>query len=183
MTPQESLEPNHEHWMALALRQADLAAGEGEVPVGAVLVDNGKLLAEGYNQPIGSSDPTAHAEIVVMRAAASHCRQLPSSWQHLYVTIEPCTMCVGALVHARIGSVVFGAREPRAGAVVSQYHLLDGSVYNHRPEYVEGVLAAQCAARLQDFFAPGVNKIAPSEGQRPVYMTRGDLQLYPELHH
>jgi tRNA(adenine34) deaminase len=153
MTPQESLsEPNHEHWMALALKQADLAAGEGEVPVGAVLVDNGKLLAEGYNQPIGSSDPTAHAEIVVMRAAAHIAGNYRLPGSTLYVTIEPCTMCVGALVHARIGSVVFGAREPRAGAVVSQYHLLDGSVYNHRPEYVEGVLAAQCAARLQDFF-------------------------------
>lgn len=153
MTPQDNtVIQDHEHWMALALKQADLAAGQGEVPVGAVLVRNNELLAEGYNQPIGSSDPTAHAEVVVMRAAAHAAGNYRLPGCTLYVTIEPCTMCVGALVHARIETVVFGAREPRAGAVVSQHQLLDGSVYNHRPKYVEGVLAEECAVRLQDFF-------------------------------
>ncbi|CAN0405163.1 unnamed protein product [Discosporangium mesarthrocarpum] len=138
--------------MALALKQADLAAGQGEVPVGAVLVRNDELVAEAYNQPIASSDPTAHAEIVVMRAAAHAAGNYRLPGCTLYVTIEPCTMCVGALVHARIDTVVFGAREPRAGAIVSQHQLLDGSVYNHRPEFVEGVLAEECAARLKEFF-------------------------------
>lgn len=153
MTLQENTAAqDHEHWMRLALKQADLAAGQGEVPVGAVLVKNGDLLAEGYNQPLGSSDPTAHAEVMVMRAAAHAAGNYRLPGCTLYVTIEPCTMCVGALVHARIDTVVFGAREPRAGAIVSQHQLLNGSIYNHRPEFVEGVLAADCAARLQAFF-------------------------------
>lgn len=153
MTPgQDDSEPGHEHWMTLALQQADLAAAAGEVPVGAVLVREGELLGQAYNQPIASSDPTAHAEIVVMRAAAHAAGNYRLPGCTLYVTIEPCTMCVGALVHARIATVVFGAREPRAGAIVSQYRLLDGSVYNHKPEFVEGVMADACATKIQDFF-------------------------------
>jgi len=153
MTPHENAAAHdHQHWMALALRQADIAAAQGEVPVGAVLVRGGELLAEGFNQPIGSSDPTAHAEIVVLRAAAHAAGNYRLSGCSLYVTIEPCTMCVGALVHARIETLIFGAREPRAGAVVSQHRLLDSSVYNHRPAFVEGILSDDCAVRLQEFF-------------------------------
>lgn len=142
----------HEFWMRQALEQARLAAACEEVPVGAVLVAGGKLLAAAHNQPIKGHDPTAHAEIMALRQA-SQIRQnyrLPGST--LYVTIEPCTMCVGALVHARVEMLVFGAREPRSGAVVSQLKLLDDACLNHRVAYVEGILAESCGELMQNFF-------------------------------
>jgi len=143
----------HEHWMALALAQARLAARAGEVPVGAVLVRSGELLASGYNQPISACDPTAHAEVVTLREASrvAHNYRLPGSV--LYVTIEPCTMCLGALIHARVDTLVFGAREPRPGAVVSRQRLSEQLYFNHRPAVIEGVLDADCATLLQTFFA------------------------------
>lgn len=142
----------HEKWMRLALEQAELAASAGEVPVGAVLVAGDELLAAAHNAPISSHDATAHAEIRVLRQA-SHSRanyRLPGTT--LYVTIEPCTMCVGALIHARIERLVFGAREPRAGAVASSQRLLEDGSYNHQIEVVEGILADSCGQIMQVFF-------------------------------
>ena len=138
--------------MALALEQASLAAAAGEVPVGAVLVAQGELLAQAHNAPVSHRDATAHAEILALRQGSQrrHNYRLPGTT--LYVTIEPCTMCVGAIIHARVSRLVFGAPEPRAGAVLSQHRLLDVGSYNHRVEYRGGVLAAASGKLLQDFF-------------------------------
>ncbi|HJO11362.1 MAG TPA: tRNA adenosine(34) deaminase TadA [Gammaproteobacteria bacterium] len=143
---------SHEHWMMQALVQAEIAADRDEVPVGAVLVRDGELLGSGFNQPISSNDPTAHAEIMALREAAQkdHNYRLPGTC--LYVTLEPCTMCIGALVHARVEHLVFGAREPRFGAVVSQQMLLRETSFNHHLGFTEGVLADDCANMLQSFF-------------------------------
>jgi tRNA(adenine34) deaminase len=140
------------HWMQLALEQAQLAAANGEVPVGAVLVKDNELIASGFNQPISSCDPSAHAEIVVLRAAAKKLSNYRLPGTTLYVTIEPCTMCVGALIHARVERLVFGAPEPRAGAVISAARLLEGSQFNHRVAVQGGLLAEQCSAVMQQFF-------------------------------
>jgi tRNA(adenine34) deaminase len=139
-------------WMRLALDQARLAESQGEVPVGAVLVIGEALVAAAYNAPISGCDPSAHAEIAVLRKAAGqlHNYRLPTST--LYVTIEPCTMCMGAIIHSRVQRVVFGAREPRAGAVVSQLKLAEQDFYNHRVEVTEGVLADECGALVSSFF-------------------------------
>jgi tRNA(adenine34) deaminase len=122
------------------------------VPVGAVLVRGDEVLAEGFNCPIGSHDPTAHAEIVVLREAAKKIGNYRLPGTTLYVTIEPCAMCVGAMIHARVERVVFGAPEPRAGAVVSSQRLLDATHFNHRVVYEGGVLADDCSAIMQQFF-------------------------------
>jgi tRNA(adenine34) deaminase len=145
-------EAEHEQWMRRALALADRAENEGEVPIGAVVVRDGSLLGEGWNQVIGAVDPTAHAEIVALRdaARASGNYRLPGAI--LYVTLEPCTMCAGALVHARIERLVFAAREPRAGVVCSTCRLLDEPWYNHRVDWLEGVLAEESTARLKAFF-------------------------------
>ena len=139
-------------WMRLALEQARLAESQGEVPVGAVLVIGETLIAAAYNAPISGCDPSAHAEIAVLRKAAGllHNYRLPTAT--LYVTIEPCTMCRGAIIHSRVQRVVFGAREPRAGAVVSQLKLAEQDFYNHRVEVTEGVLADECGALVSSFF-------------------------------
>lgn len=139
-------------WMALALDQARQAAAVGEVPVGAVLVRNGECIATGHNHPVSGCDPTLHAEVHALRQGALAIDNYRLSGTTLYVTIEPCTMCVGAIIHARVARVVFGAREPRAGAVVSQLQLLDQDHYNHRIEWREGVLAAECAELMRNFF-------------------------------
>lgn len=141
-----------EHWMRLALEQAQLGAAAGEVPVGAVLVCGDELLAAGYNRPIGSKDPTAHAEIEVLRAASRQLGNYRLAGSTLYVTIEPCTMCSGALIHARVARLVFGAAEPRAGAVCSHFGLLDSDIYNHRVLWEGGVLAEESAALMTAFF-------------------------------
>lgn len=146
------METNDEYWMRLALEQARLAAAAGEVPVGAVLVREGELIGAGFNQPIGRCDPTAHAEVAALRAAAQNVANYRLPDTTLYVTIEPCAMCAGALVHARVKRLVFGAAEPRAGAVVSAARLLDGAQFNHRVAYEGGVLAQECAALMQSFF-------------------------------
>lgn len=140
------------HWMRLALEQARLGAAAGEVPVGAVLVKDGELIATGFNQPIGRCDPTAHAEVVALRAAATALANYRLSDTTLYVTIEPCAMCAGALVHARIKRLVFGATEPRAGAVVSSLQVLAGEHLNHRVDVTGGVLAEECGAVMKTFF-------------------------------
>jgi tRNA(adenine34) deaminase len=142
----------HEDHMRRALAWARRAALDGEVPVGAVVVRDGEVLGEAANRPIGSHDPTAHAEIVALRAAAARVGNYRLPGAVLYATIEPCTMCAGALVHARIQTVVYGAREPRAGAVVSTANVFDNPALNHKVEVVAGVLEADCAALLTEFF-------------------------------
>jgi tRNA(adenine34) deaminase len=141
-----------EHWMRRALELADRAADAGEVPVGAVLVQNGDCVGEGWNQVISAADPTAHAEVVALRAAAAAASnyRLPNST--LYVTLEPCTMCVGALLHARVDRLIFGASEPRSGVVCSQLQLLEETFYNHRVSWRSGLLAEASSQRLREFF-------------------------------
>ena len=139
-------------FMQRALVLAQRAADSGEVPVGAVVVASDQVIGEGFNQPITSSDPTAHAEIVAMRNAAAHLQNYRLSGCDLYVTIEPCTMCVGAMIHARIRRIIFGAPEPRAGALTSQLRLLDQSHFNHSIDWVGGVLEQPCGALIRDFF-------------------------------
>lgn len=141
-----------EFYMAKALQLAEQAAAIGEVPVGAVVVKDGEIVGEGFNQPITGCDPTAHAEIVAMRDAAKNIANYRLSDCELYVTIEPCTMCVGAMVHGRIGRVVFGAVEPRAGALQSQLQLMDHNHYNHSIQWSGGVLAQQCGDLISHFF-------------------------------
>lgn len=150
MTPDE--QASHEHWMGLALEQAHRARDSGEVPVGAVLVAGDELIGVGSNQPINAHDASAHAEISALRQASQLRQNYRLPGTTLYVTIEPCTMCVGALMHARVELLVFGAREPRAGAVVSQQTLLNADWFNHRMTYIEGVLSEPCAALMQGFF-------------------------------
>ena len=135
-----------------ALRLAARAAALGEVPVGAVVVLDGVIVGRGYNRPISGVDPTAHAEIVALRQAAAYLGNYRLTGADLYVTIEPCTMCAGALVHARIARLVFGAREPRAGAVVSAAQVLAAPGLNHRVEVVEGVCADEAQRLMQEFF-------------------------------
>ena len=142
----------HEHWMQKAIDQAMLAGEKGEVPVGAVLVEGDNILGQGFNQSVSSKDPTAHAEIVAIRQAAKAKDNYRLPGTTLYVTIEPCTMCIGAIVHARISTLVFGALEPRAGAVLSQQQLLSEQNYNHKVEVTHGVMAQPCGAMLKDFF-------------------------------
>ncbi len=138
--------------MTEALRLAAGAAASGEVPVGAVVVRDGLIVARGFNRPITAIDPTAHAEIVALRQAASYIGNYRLTGCDLYVTVEPCAMCAGALVHARIRRLVFGAREPRAGAVVSTARVLELAGLNHRVEVVEGVLASAAQTLMQEFF-------------------------------
>ena len=129
--------------MRTALAEANRAEAVGEVPIGAVVVVDGEIVGSGFNQPIAMHDPTAHAEIVALRAAGLACSNYRLTGASLYVTVEPCLMCVGALIHARIGTLVFGAAEPKAGAVQSMCRSLD---------HPSGVLEAECSAVLQGFF-------------------------------
>lgn len=139
--------------MSQALVQAKLAADCDEVPVGAVLInEDNNLIAQDHNQPIRNSDPTAHAEIVVLRKAAKRLNNYRLPGTTLYVTLEPCTMCIGALVQARIKRIVFGALEPKTGAIESAHQLFDNGFYNHIPMVSGGVLANQCSVLLSSFF-------------------------------
>jgi tRNA(adenine34) deaminase len=138
--------------MLRALALADRAAELEEVPVGAVVVRDGELLGEGWNQVISSRDPSAHAEIVALRDAAARVGNYRLPGATLFVTLEPCTMCAGALVHARIAQLVFAATEPRAGVVCSRGHTLDDPHFNHRVAWRGGVLAQASADKLQAFF-------------------------------
>lgn len=140
-------------WMRHALALAQQAEVQGEVPVGAVLVaSDGALLAEGWNQPISTCDPSAHAEIVALRAAARVLGNYRIADATLYVTLEPCIMCAGAMVHARIGRLVYAAADPKSGAVSSLYQLLQDSRLNHQVAVEQGVLAAEASALLRGFF-------------------------------
>lgn len=141
-----------EQYMRRAIELAAQGEALGEVPVGAVIVRGEKILGEGFNQPITSQDPTAHAEIVAIRSAAQYEKNYRLVGSTLYVTLEPCTMCVGALIHARIARLVYGTTEPKAGAVESQSRLLDSEFFNHHMERVGGVCAADCQHQLSDFF-------------------------------
>ena len=138
--------------MRLALDEARKALDAGEVPVGAVVVLDGAVIGTGFNQPISVSDPTAHAEILALRAAASRVGNYRLTGSTVYVTIEPCLMCVGAMVHARVGTVVFGATEPKAGALVSMTRAHELPNLNHQLQIEGGVLEAECRAIVQDFF-------------------------------
>jgi tRNA(adenine34) deaminase len=142
----------HEAFMRAALEQARLALAAGEVPIGAVVVMAGGVIGRGYNQPIGTVDPTAHAEIVALRAAAAAVGNYRLVGATLYVTLEPCLMCVGALVHARVGRLVFGAAEPKSGALVSRVRALGIPGLNHLFEFEGGVLADECRDAVQAFF-------------------------------
>ena len=138
--------------MEAALEEARRAGAAGEVPIGAVLALNGAIVGRGYNQPISSGDPTAHAEIVAIRDAARHVGNYRLTGATLCVTIEPCLMCVGALVHARIATLVYGAMEPRSGAVVSTVKGGELPGHNHRFEVVGGVREDECRTLVQEFF-------------------------------
>jgi tRNA(adenine34) deaminase len=139
--------------MRAALAEADRAAAAGEVPVGAVVVLDGGIVGRGFNQPISTHDPTAHAEIVALREAARRVANYRLTNAILYVTIEPCLMCVGAMVHARIGTLVFGTPEPKSGAIESTQRAHDHPALNHRLTVVSGVLASECRDRMARFFA------------------------------
>ena len=139
--------------MQVALTQAQLAWEQGEVPVGAVVVCDGEIVATGFNQPIGRHDPTAHAEIVALRAAADKLGNYRLPGCTLYVTLEPCIMCSGAMMHARLARVVFAATDPKTGACGSVLNLFDEARLNHHAEVSGGVLGEQCGALLKEFFA------------------------------
>lgn len=139
--------------MQMAYQLAHQASQQGEIPVGAVLVSQGQVIGQGFNCPISSHDPTAHAEIVALRQACQSLQnyRLPDD-ATLYVTLEPCTMCVGALIHARVQRVVFATTEPKAGSLVSARQLLENGYYNHRFQYEHGCMQQQCSAQLSNFF-------------------------------
>lgn len=142
-----------EAWMSRALQLAGQAASAGEVPVGAVVVLDGKEIGSGFNAPISGCDPTAHAEIRALRDAARRVANYRLPGATLYVTLEPCTMCVGAIVHSRVSRLVFGATEPKAGAVESARRTLEEDHLNWRVESAGGVLAVQCSGIISEFFA------------------------------
>jgi tRNA(adenine34) deaminase len=142
----------HERWMRLALEEARVAAEEDEVPVGAVIVAGGRVIASGHNQREQLNDPTAHAEMIALTQAAANLGSWRLEGCTLYVTLEPCPMCAGAILQARVPFVVWGAADPKAGAVESLYRLFEDARLNHRVEHVGGVLAPDCGRILSDFF-------------------------------
>ena len=142
----------HIPFMREALAEAEVAAAAGEVPVGAVVVHGGRIVGRGHNQPISTHDPTAHAEIVALRDAARAIGNYRLAGAILYVTVEPCLMCIGAVIHARVATLVYGASEPRAGAVESTQRAWDHPSLNHRMTMVSGVLAGECRHRIRTFF-------------------------------
>ncbi len=148
----------HEKWMKLAFQQALLAEKIGEVPVGAVLVQDDRLLASAHNQPIANNDPTAHAEIQLLRAAGKTLNNYRLPNTTLYVTLEPCTMCLGAMIHARVSRVVFGAYDDKTGVCGSCQDLSNSECFNHSIETQGGVLADECKSLLQKFFKNRRNK-------------------------
>jgi len=145
-------ELTHEYWMRHALLLAQRAWDEGEVPVGAVLVHNNQVIGEGWNRPIGRHDPTAHAEIMALRQGGLVLQNYRLLDTTLYVTLEPCVMCAGAMVHSRIGTLVFGARDLKTGAAGSLMDVLHHPGMNHRVEIVEGTLRDACSGMLSEFF-------------------------------
>jgi tRNA(adenine34) deaminase len=144
--------PDDLHWMRHALTLAQRAQSEGEVPVGAVLVRDGQILGEGWNRPIGTHDPSAHAEMMALRAAAQAAGNYRLTGSTLYVTLEPCVMCAGAIIHARVQRLVFGAADPKAGAVNSVYDVIANPKLNHITEWTGGILEEECSSVLKAFF-------------------------------
>lgn len=140
-------------FMGLALRQARLADAAGEVPVGAVVVKDGSVIGSGFNQPIRLNDPSAHAETMALRAAAQHLGNYRLTGCVLYVTLEPCAMCAGAIFHSRISEVIYGAADPKTGVAQSVIHLFDEHRLNHHASIRGGVMAEACGSLLQAFFA------------------------------
>jgi tRNA(adenine34) deaminase len=145
-------ESTDEQWMRKALLLAREAEAAGEVPVGAVVVLGGEVTGRGFNRPMTSNDPTAHAEILALREAAARAGNYRLEGATIYSTLEPCVMCAGALVHARVSRLVFGGRDLRFGGVRSKFQLADSEILNHRIEIVEGVLAVECVELLETFF-------------------------------
>lgn len=143
---------NEQAWMRRAIKLAERAQAEGEVPVGAVLVFDNEILGEGWNRPIAAQDPTAHAEINALRAAAMHLGNYRLSGSTLYVTLEPCVMCAGAIIHARVARVVYGASDPKSGAAGSAFSILGTDRLNHQVVVTGGVLQQECSSFLQNFF-------------------------------
>jgi len=152
MAVDDTVGERDDYWMWEALARAEEAAARGEIPVGAVLIGDNTLLAAAGNSPIGGQDPTAHAEILVMRQAAGLLRNYRLPGTTLYVTLEPCLMCMGAMIHARIGRLVYGAADPKTGAANSVYSIGHDGYLNHQIEIRSGVLAEQCSALLKRFF-------------------------------
>jgi tRNA(adenine34) deaminase len=147
-------DPNHSDFMGIALEEALTAWQMGEVPVGAVLVDaSGRVLAAAHNETITRCDPTAHAEILSIRAAAERVGNYRLLASAIYVTVEPCVMCMGAIIHARIERLVYGAPDPKWGAVGSLYDFATDNRFNHHPEVIAGICADQCRKLMVDFFA------------------------------
>ena len=141
-----------EKWMSLALEQARKAEEEGEVPVGAILVKDGLVVARAHNQPISTNDATAHAEIQLLRAAGRKLKNYRLTGTSLYVTLEPCAMCLGAIMHARVERVVFGAHDPKTGVCGSSENLMEANCFNHKINLVSGVLENESKQLLKNFF-------------------------------
>jgi tRNA(adenine34) deaminase len=154
-------------YMREALAQAQLGLAAGEVPIGAVLVIDDRIVARAFNQPIGAVDPTAHAEVLVLREAARTLGNYRLTAATVYVTVEPCLMCVGALVHARVREVVYGATEPKTGALVSSIRALEAQGLNHRFAVTGGVLEEECRDILQQFFRERRQSTLPRSGGAP----------------
>jgi len=159
------INPDDIAFMREALRLAQMAADAGEVPVGAVLVQKGQVIGRGFNQPVRPHDPSAHAEICALRDAGKIVANYRLPDATLYVTIEPCTMCYGAIIHARVRRLVLCAAEPRYGAVISGQKLLDNGHFNHRPDVLSGVLETECAQMMKQFFAAKRQQAAQSQQQ------------------
>ena len=154
LSPSESVWSSADtEFMSRAIELARMAEAAGEVPVGAVVVKEGVIVGEGWNRPIGTHDPSAHAEMIAMRAAAAAIENYRLLDTTLYVTLEPCSMCAGAMVHARVKRLVYGATDPRAGAAGSVFNIVQHAALNHRVEMQPGLMAQECASLLRQFFA------------------------------
>jgi len=143
---------NDEKWMKIAISEANLATNEGEIPVGAILIQDGKLIAKAHNQPILNHDPTAHAEVEVLRKAGRKLKNYRLSGSTLYVTLEPCAMCLGAIMHARVERIVYGASDPKTGVCGSKTDLTSESFFTHKVKVDGGVLEEENKEILQSFF-------------------------------
>lgn len=164
MTSKESMQD--EAWMSEALRLAQRAGDEGEVPIGAVVVTEGQIIGRGWNRNIGLNDPSAHAEIMAMREAGSAIGNYRLTGCSLYVTLEPCPMCAGAMIHARLDRIVYGANDPKTGAAGGKFDLLCDPAHNHAPVVEGGCLEHECSVRLKEFFRERRQSGKDSESSR-----------------
>jgi len=146
------MQATHEHWMQRALQLAQKAADEDEIPVGAIIVKDNKIIAEGWNQPIQNHDPSAHAEMAAIRNAGKILKNYRLIDTTMYVTLEPCSMCVGAIIHARVGQLVFAASDLKTGATGGAINLIHNDIHNHKVEVIGGVMEIECKKLLQSFF-------------------------------